>query len=271
MAIVMNCHQVLEHLDAARPDGSDLGEPELIDARAHLAECPTCASEFQRRTAWDLQVMATEVELPAGLQARLIEQVAGSDELQDVAARVTPGRRRLSRRLWFASLGSTALVLVATAAWYFGSSSPGPATLQQLQDWPEEFLGSVDDLEALRALPEFVSVDGAVDFPAGWDPDWRLTGPARQLPDHERMAVMAFRIPTSRRGSVPGILLVAASSDIVDVPKVEDFATATPRYSASRRFSAAAWTNPKTGTVFVCLVAPGHHERLRRALEPRPV
>ena len=148
----MNCEQALEHLDAVRPDRSDLGEPELAEARAHLDKCPACTSEFQRRSACDLQVVAMDVEIPEDLQARLLERIVGHEKRLVTDDQVTPHPRRLSRRFWFAGLATTALVLVATVAWHFSSPATGPVTLQQLRDWPGDYFSSVDDLEAMQAL-----------------------------------------------------------------------------------------------------------------------
>ncbi|MDP7277877.1 MAG: hypothetical protein QF363_20515, partial [Planctomycetaceae bacterium] len=78
-------------------------------------------------------------------------------------------------------------------------------------------------------------------------------------------------VPLSRRERVKGLLLAVPAGEVLDRPRVNDVTTARPNYSRSGRFSTAAWTDAESGMVFVCLVAPGHYERLRRALVPQPV
>ena len=144
----------------------------------------------------------------------------------------------------------------------------GPLTVDRIRNWPDELFDSVDDAEALAALPEFI--ESGIPLPTGWDPAW-LDQPIRSWPERTAVAVMSFQVPLSRRDRVKGLLLAVPVGNVLDRPTANDVTTARPDYSRSGRFSTAAWTDAESGMVFVCLIAPGQYERLRRALVPQPV
>ena len=82
---------------------------------------------------------------------------------------------------------------------------------------------------------------------------------------------MSFRVPVARRGSIAGLLVAVPIEEVEKSPAAGDVSSARPTYSKSGRFSTTAWTDTDSGTVFVCLVAPGQYKQLRRALVLRPV
>ncbi|GIS63027.1 MAG: hypothetical protein CM1200mP2_52520 [Planctomycetaceae bacterium] len=77
---------------------------------------------------------------------------------------------------------------------------------------------------------------------------------------------MSFRVPVARRGSIAGLLVAVPIEEVEKSPAAGDVTSARPTYSKWGRFSTTAWTDTNSGTVFVCLVAPGQKKRLRRAL-----
>ncbi len=275
----MNCLEALERLDVVRPDGSDLDQPEFHDARVHLECCPSCADEFSRRNAWDRAFLAAAesaaestslFSVPDGLAARTVVSLTSADNKPEVEPEAAvPASRSLVRRGWLTVLATTALLACVTVAWRSSLGTPGPLTVNQIRNWPDDLFDAVDDPEALAALPEFLDTTG-IPLPTGWDPAW-LNRPVRGWPQRASVAVMSFQIPLSRRDRVTGLLLAVPASKVLDLPTVNDVTAARPNYSRSGRFSTAAWTDTESGMVFVCLVAPGQYERLRRALVPRPV
>jgi len=165
---------------------------------------------------------------------------------------------------------AVAVLVGAGLVWRSSLVPAQPLTVERIRNWPDAQFQTVDDLEALAALPEWIESRKGTPCPSGWDPSW-MRQPARGWPERSSVAVMAFRIPLTRHDSVAGLLLAVPIDKVAEVPEVGSVSSARPRYSKSGRFSTTAWTDTATGTVFVCLVAPGQYERLRRALVPRPV
>jgi len=155
-------------------------------------------------------------------------------------------------------------------AWRLRPESPGLLTVEQIRNWPDTQFETVDDDEALAALPEWLEAQSGVPLPSSWAPSW-LHRPARGWPNRDSVAVMSFRVPVARRGSIAGLLVAVPIEEVEKSPAAGDVSSARPTYSKSGRFSTTAWTDTDSGTVFVCLVAPGQYKRLRRALVLRPV
>ncbi|MFP6767396.1 MAG: hypothetical protein VB859_04440 [Planctomycetaceae bacterium] len=270
----MNCLDALQRLDVARPDGSDLDQPEFRDARVHLERCPACANEFSRRNAWDRDFLTASesaaestslFSVPDGLATRVVASLTSAENRPAVEPEAT---RPLSRRGWLTILATTALVACVAVVWKSTLVAAGPLTVDRIRNWPDELFDSVDDAEALAALPEFI--ESGIPLPTGWDPAW-LDQPIRSWPERTAVAVMSFQVPLSRRDRVKGLLLAVPVGNVLDRPTANDMTAARPDYSRSGRFSTAAWTDAESGMVFVCLIAPGQYERLRRALVPQPV
>ena len=275
----MKCHDALQQLDAARPDGSDWDDSELAAARQHLDSCPDCRRTVSQRRDWDLAFLDAAADIasetsppPDGLAGRILSAVdAHSSPRSDIEVSDDgPSERTSARRpLWSAAVALVLLVGVGVA-WRLSLVSPGLLTVEQIRNWPDTRFETVDDDEALAALPEWLESQGGPPLPSSWDPSW-LHRPARGWPDRDSVAVMAFRVPLARRGAIAGLLLAVPIEEVAETPTADDMTSARPRYSKSGRFSTTAWTDTDSGTVFVCLVAPGQYERLRRTLIPRPV
>ena len=275
----MKCHDALLRLDAARPDGSDWGDSELDAARQHLDNCPDCGQAVLQRRDWDLAFLKTAADIPCdtsippeGLTDRILAAIDSHAPPQPgaVTSDKTPSKRTAARhRLWNAAVVLVLLIGVGVA-WRLSPESPGLLTVEQIRNWPDTQFETVDDDEALAALPEWLESQGGVPLPSSWDPSW-LHRPARGWPNRDSVAVMAFRVPVARRGSIAGLLVAVPIEEVAESPAADDVTSARPTYSKSGRFSTTAWTDTDSGTVFVCLVAPGQYERLRRALVPRPV
>lgn len=275
----MKCHDALQRLDAARPDGSDWDNSEFDDAREHLDSCPDCGRTVSQRRDWDLAFLNAATDIasetsppPDGLAGRILSALdAHSSPRSDIEVSDDGPSKRTSARhpLWNAAMALVLLVGVGVA-WRLSLVSPGLLTVEQIRNWPDTRFETVDDDEALAALPEWLESQGGAPLPSSWDPAW-LHRPARGWPDRNSVAVMAFRVPLARRGAIAGLLVAVPIEEVSETPTADDMTSARPRYSKSGRFSTTAWTDTDSGTVFVCLVAPGQYERLRRALAPRPV
>ncbi len=274
----MNCLDALACLDAARPNGSDWDEPELREARCHLDECPDCSRVVSERHAWDQAFLNlagpadSSSDCPDEFEARLLETMATRLAVEPATATspATTTRRPVTRRQ-VATIAAAGLLAIGAGLWWQARQEvPVALTVDQIRNWPDERFSAVDDLEALAVLPEFIAAHGQVPMPTGWDRSW-VRGPARGWPEDEQVAVMAFQVRLDGDSPIAGLLLAAPAGAMSSAPPVGDLTAARPRYSRSGRFSTTAWTDEATGTVFVCLVAPGEYEKLRRALVPRPV
>jgi hypothetical protein len=275
----MKCHDALLRLDAARPDGSDWDDSEFDAAREHLDNCPDCGQTVLQRRDWDLAFLKTATDIscdtsipPDGLTDRILSALDAhaSPPPDAVISDDDPGKHITARRRLLNTAVVLALLIGVGLAWRLSPESPGLLTVEQIRNWPDTRFETVNDAEALAALPEWLESQGGVPLPSSWDPAW-LHQPARGWPDRDSVAVIAFRVPVARRGSIAGLLVAVPVEEVAESPAAGDVTTARPTYSKSGRFSTTAWTDTDSGTVFVCLVAPGQYERLRRALAPRPV
>ncbi|MBO52453.1 MAG: hypothetical protein CMJ69_16930 [Planctomycetaceae bacterium] len=271
----MKCHDALLQLDAARPDGSDWGDSGFDAAREHLENCLGCRQEVLQRRDWDLAFLSTAADSscdtsipPEGLTDRILSAIDSHTPLQPdtVKSDRAPSKQTSTRhRLLNAAAVVVAVLIGIGVAWRLNTESPGLLTVEQIRNWPDTQFETVYDDEALAALPEWLESQGGAPLPPSWDPSW-LHRPARGWPDRDSVAVMSFRVPVARRGSVAGLLVAVPIEEVKKSPAAEDVTGARPTYSKSGRFSTTAWTDTNSRTVFVCLVAPGQHERLRRAL-----
>ena len=275
----MKCHDALLQLDAARPDGSDWGDSEFDAAREHLDNCPECGQTVLQRRDWDLAFLKTAADTsddtsvpPDGLTGRILSALDShaSPRPDAVVSEDGPAKHTAARHRLLKTAVVLVLLIGVGVAWRLSPESSGPLTVEQIRNWPDTRFETVDDDEALAALPEWLESQGDVPLPSSWDPSW-LHRPARGWPDRDSVAVVAFRVPVARRGSIAGLLVAVPIEDVAESPAAGDLTSARPTYSKSGRFSTTAWTDTDSGTVFVCLVAPGQYERLRRALVPRPV
>ena len=274
----MNCHDALQQLDSARPDGSDWDAPELRDARRHLDNCHGCTTVMAQRHAWDRAFLETAANLaaapPDGLETKIhasLRSHAPGHQPDVTTIAPEPTSQRNTRHQWLKGLVALVLLIGIGLSWQSRLAETESLTVEQLRNWPDaRQFESVDDFEALAALPEWIESQGGPPVPAGWDPAW-MRRPARGWPSRNTIAVTAFRVPLARKDSVSGLLLAVPIHDVAQVPTAHHATGSRPRYSRSGRFSTTAWTDNASGTVFVCLVAPGQFERLRRALVPRPV
>ena len=274
----MKCHDALLQLDAARPDGSDWGDSEFDAAREHLENCLGCRQEVLQRRDWDLAFLTTAADSscdtsipPEGLTDRILSAIDSHTPLQpDTAKSDRTPSKQTSARHGLLNAAVVMLLIGIGVAWRLSPESPGLLTVEQIRNWPDTQFETVYDDEALAALPEWLESRGGAPLPPSWDPSW-LHRPARGWPNRDSVAVMSFRVPVARRGSIAGLLVAVPIEEVEKSPAAGDVSSARPTYSKSGRFSTTAWTDTDSGTVFVCLVAPGQYKRLRRALVLRPV
>ena len=269
----MKCHDALLQLDAARPDGSDWGDSEFDAAREHLENCLGWRQEVLQRRDWDLAFLTTAADSscdtsipPEGLTDRILSAIDSHTPLQPdtVKSDRTPSKQT-SARHGLLNAAVVMLLIGIGVAWRLSPESPGLLTVEQIRNWPDTQFETVYDDEALAALPEWLEAQSGVPLPSSWTPSW-LHRPARGWPNRDSVAVMAFRVPVARRGSIAGLLVAVPIEEVAESPAASDVTSARPTYSKSGRFSTTAWTDTNSGKVFVCLVAAGQHERLRRAL-----
>jgi hypothetical protein len=270
----MKCHDALLRLDAARPDGSDWGDSEFDAARQHLENCPDCGRMVLQRRDWDLAFLRTAADIsfdtsipPEGLTDRILSAIDSHAPRQpdNVTSDKAPSKHTTARRRLLNTAVVLLLLIGVGVAWRLRPESPGLLTVEQIRNWPDTQFETVDDDEALAALPEWLEAQSGVPLPSSWAPSW-LHRPARGWPNRDSVAVMAFRVPVARRGSIAGLLVAVPIEEVAESPTASDVTSARPTYSKSGRFSTTAWTDTNSGKVFVCLVAAGQHERLRRAL-----
>jgi len=277
----MDCQHALEILETARPDSDDRDEPELTAAGAHLDACPRCAEWFGATQSLDRRIgrVLRDVEVPAGLRGRLLAATIAVDPASPSAAPIGHGEpadsQRPSRRKWLGRVTAAACCLsVGIGLWFF--LRPSVVTY------------SVDELRQIAAdadfdtLPTFSGRFQALLPPNGdWQtPHLQLTSRAGGIPatatDH-RAAVYAFRVPVSRTGYVPGLLLVIPAESVKTPPSATTFNAAVADqdqkyvWSASgTEYETVAWTSG--GLVYVVAVGAGAGalESLQQAIEFTP-
>jgi len=277
----MDCQHALETLESARPDSGDRDEPELTAAAAHLDACPRCAELFGATQALDRRIgrVVRDVEIPVGLQQRLL---AATIAVDPALPSVAPTRHeepadspRPSRRKWLGRVTAVACCLsVGLGLWFLLRPSVVTYSVDELR----QVAADVD----FDTLPLFSGRFEAL-LPSGGDwqtPHLQLTSQAggilAKATDHQA-AVYAFRVPVSRTGSVPGLLLVIPAESVKMPPSATTFNAAVADqnqkyvWSASgTEYETVAWTSG--GLVYVVAVGAGAGalESLQQAIEFTP-
>jgi hypothetical protein len=267
----MDCQTALELLDCVRPDSGDLELPEFADARAHLDECVSCRSEFDRRQQFDAEVarVASDLPVPAALRMSLLagfsEQVAAFATSEPTEARATDtgapddrGVRLLRRARLTASLAACLLVAAVSAVlWRSG---------------PTQFsLAAVQSSLNLN-LPK-VTFDGRfpVDLPSSWvsEPGLRvsetLSGIDLDDRDGHDAAAAYFAFSVGRGAPVRGVLVAIPAVKIRELPAATSFHRAPVAYPQPEVVSVA-WR--EGDLVYLCFVSGNTTllERIQRGM-----
>ena len=255
-----------EQLDAVRPDSEDLHNIDLQEAARAVEESSEWRDLLSRQQSFDRDVAAAiqDVEVPGGLQSRLLDSLAAVREGQaaDVAPASSPdsaSRRGIIK--WVAT--AAGLTLAVAIGWLAFSPDGSRITLQQARNDLLEFDddGRID----VSSLPRF---DNSFSFQlpgAEWmrqthmmadlkGIDW--TGDTR----HDG-AVYAFHVG----GRINGYLLVLPASRLVDPPAATRLSVTGAVY---RPVINTAWVDETSGLAYICFVERGDLDELLRALYP---
>lgn len=278
----MDCRQALEILEVARPGSSDLSEPELAEAAAHIQSHDDCRNEFARRQQLDRQIGAVirDVPVPSDLKARLLADLASAAETADDQAvvpgdAVEPTKTPLSRRTWTKVIaGAAACVMAGVIAWQLSPGDPPTVDSNALAGHVATFISDEQlDFSNLTAF--------AGDFESKLNWEWEssqqkgvtLSGPkAFSLPDHPNSAVAMYQFRfTHRRRPVTGYLLVLPANIVSKPPEATSLAGGQLSY-LNRMLASRSWTEEVDGGkfVYVCIMPGGddHFRTLVSRLSP---
>jgi hypothetical protein len=261
----MDCLDAIEWLNAGESDPDVEGMPEAREAQRHFTDCPDCQLMRSRSREWDrsLAQVVPQVEIPAGLRARLLADIPipAAAPSQKVAATRSRGKTRWRLAAFSASV-AICLLLTATAFWW---NAPPPLTLAEL------YAGVDVPYSALPAFDE----DFEPRLPAAWSTVFTLDSSLiRGFPATGSRTGRAVLVPfqmTSRSGREPlrGRLLMLARDQLTaesvrSLPA--DFGEAEVRYLPEGRGAYVAWT--EDDLVYVCLMSSGPADlhRFQRAL-----
>jgi hypothetical protein len=153
----MNEHDLREALDACRPDGDELRQPDMAPLAEILATDPHWQAVQQRSQRWDTALGRAfrDVPVPSDLAARLQAATAAAEpalstpaagEISPAASRAesatAPAGWLRQRRIW----AGAAVALAAAAAWLVWLGTQ-PAPLPQLtDDFAREVIGWTDQV-----------------------------------------------------------------------------------------------------------------------------
>lgn len=254
----MNCADTLEWLEAAELGHADAGDPEVIQARAHLAGCPACQHEWPAIKSWGLQLADTmpAISIPAGLRERLHAAVPISQPWPSspAAVRSAPQRRRTY-------LLASALCLAMIAGLIqFWPRPTAPLSLAELQQGL-----SVE----LTDLPQF---QGRFDvrLPASWVTAFEfdrtfVRGYPAQGTTSGSVALIPFQYPLAGQSEpARGRLLILPRSAFAEASASfvqRDFRQAQVQYFRGVPGAFLVWEEDEL--IFVCLM-PGDPEHLAR-------
>ncbi len=263
----MNCQTVLEQLDVVRVDSSDLDEPELVAAAAHLRECPNCSKQFARIQEFDRAVARTNSDIPVPVEAKtaLLKKLNAEEPAAEESVPSAIAPSRTSRRLWLTSLASAAAVAVVGVAVHF-SRAPVLIPLADLAD-----IAAIDS----PTLKRFDGQNFAPELPAEWDalvdPDSLVGLPASESDPEHIAARYNFELKRGRRRSpITGFLVVVPSSSLKDAPPGSLLDADGAAYTKTRGQPWAAWSD---GGLTYIVVVRGNDDDLRtlaRALMGTP-
>lgn len=259
--MTMDCQHARQTLDASRPRRRDWSEPELRAAAAHATDCESCRILLAERERFDdaLAKVLQDVEVPSGLQERLLAALAADRARVIPAPHVPPLHRR---RWWRWAAVCASLCLLVFAGWWWAVSSPKPLSMEDVfatlsaraLEWqittatstavapagPHAFDGSFE-----VSLPDTVWRDAVGTSSAGGlDLDGR--------PGHE---AACYRFAAGR---VAGVLVILPRSRVLDPPS-----ETVPRRNNSRYLPQpqVAWSVGEY--VYVCVLERGTLEDLQ--------
>lgn len=252
----MDCKLARERLDAARPDAQDREDVELLDAFAHLDDCPACADAVEFRRSFDrrLGAILRAVDIPADLKSRLVASLPAENTAlrPDEASRPRPTRRRA----FLAAASAAALLLVVGGVWWAGRRPPAPLTAETVLDWCRTELADRPTSGA-AALDEF---DGAFDATIA-DGRWTsvLQDRAPRGADLDGDGRHDAAVYVLGNG---GYLVVLPPNRVNDPPAAGSAKTAPAQYSPAPH---VAWTLDQQ--MYVCVLPDGTRSRLDALLQ----
>lgn len=266
----MDCLHYLKQLDAVRPGSEEHDAPELQSARAHLAECESCAAEFEARQSFDrtVSVLMRDVPVPAGAEVRLLARLAASDATahppETVPAAPAEYRAPRRRRLTLLAAAAAVALLAVSLGWYLSSDAGPSMTMNELDEVVRTRLATMT-LEEYAALPHFdEGFDGSID-----DLRWQVVANTQprgiDLDGAEGHDAAAYWIGSRSRQPVQGLLLVLPPEFVDPPPDAVSAAGAPRRYGPIR----VAWLPTGSSNVHLCVLPEakdGDLDRLLRAV-----
>ena len=255
-----------EQLDAVRPDSEDLREDDLQEAARAVEESSTWRDLLAGQQAFDRRVSSAtqDVDVPEGLQSRLLASLAAAREESEVmAAPAKPDAPVRRRRLVMGAATAAGLALAVALGFLFWSPDGSQITLEYAR---HELLKPNDDGRIdVSGLPPFDD-SFAFQLPG---PEWMRqthmteelkgvdwTGDAR----HDG-AVYAFHVG----GRVYGYLLTLPASRLTNPPSAARLSATGAVY---RPLINTAWVDQTSGLAHICFVERGDLDDLLRALYP---
>ncbi|MBX3442625.1 MAG: hypothetical protein KF774_09460 [Planctomyces sp.] len=230
---------------------------ETQSALAHMRQCADCRSVWQARQRFDddLLVALDDVEIPVGLEARLlaaVKAVARPNAPQAVPpAPLATGRPRV--RGWMAA---AATLFLAVAAWQAVAwqMRPRQVALEDLRVRAAELLEQVSRGDDLSALPAF---DGAfrVDGLSGWLQSVDARG--LDLDGRKGHDGLAAMVQLSQSPGSKAIVLIVPASRVAGASRLAA--------GDAVRYAPAPHVAVRSGDyVYICCTTPAHLPVLER-------
>lgn len=200
---------------------SSVGEipAEVLAVHQHLEQCAACRSALRRESAGDreLSMLMSAVSLPEALSRRVHQRIAA----QNAQRPVSPSSKA-SRRSWFWTSVSVAVLIAVTAPWLLQSLSP---TSISLADWRSK-------IDRNRDLSGWPAVE-LKEFPFGWlDSAQLITQPCRGMSDPPVTLFAAEFAWHSPRSVVPvsGTLWMVQAAQIRNAEELPSLEAAQIQY-----------------------------------------
>ena len=260
----MDAQDAFDILDALAKEPTAELTPSQEAALRFAEESPEIEREYRLQTPFDRQIseLMSDVEIPVGLQDRLLESVQREAEHSDTVSAKSPTDltppRGVSRRTIFAVLSG--LALTACVAFLF------------LQE-PALTAGQIDRVmsELWHAdVPPFDS-NFEAELPIGawrsnhvrFEQDWNGVAVGDHT-DHD-LAIKRFVFLSNRRTTHEGLLAVIPAKQLESKPSNRDPFTGEVRYltaSDGSQYAIVSWSEEELGLVFF-LAVPAEDHSLR--------
>ena len=281
----MECNTTLDLIELVRPGSDDFAGSEFDDARQHLESCEACRNQFAQIQKFDRAIfaLATEIEVPVGLQARLLAAISADpacaksttspESVSTVSAAAentdATNRRRSVRRRAVQSICASMLLLVAAIVTLFWETPPTTYTVADLENrvvWE------------VKALEAFDVVDGSPNFfnfrvPTAFSSNYllrvsdKVKGQDLDADGQQDIAIFRFSFSLQNRAPFEGIVAAIPASRLQPSPAIANsFSAAEVRYTKRDGLVAVAWWKERD-LVYVCFVAnPSDLETIQREL-----